>query len=273
MSFLLKVKKSYVRYFDGEESLSKGFGGIALLIGLPFAILSQIGDNFNPSAERTAGIGDQQYARLSADVDDFAKRRQMLERAVQDVENMTQLSVVSPEDKDLQQRMKDMQAFERGLRVKLDGDVNAFRTRLLQSKGISEVDAINLVNGVQNRAFYTLWPKDTYVIERMSFLDECQPKADIVMSQTSNKKPYDELVRECQIAETDRQNENRTAISILTGWSAAVSLMVGFNLLGRRFRRQIPEDEARLQFQAQGIEPPQKINQNILVTKAPPRER
>lgn len=271
MSVYLGFKKRFVSYFDGQERFSKFVGGVAMLIGLPIAVFSQIGDVPDPSTVRTVGIGDQQFARLSADVDDFTKRRQVLERAVLDVENMTQLAVVSPEDTDLQQRLRDKKAFERGFRVKLDGDVNAFRTRLSQSKGISEVDAIKLVEGVQNRAYYTLWPNDAYVIERMSYLDECQPTADLKMSQTANIKPYDEHVRECQIGKIDSNIGFYSFLSAAAGGSAAVSLMFGFNALGRRYRREIPEDEINLELQAKGIEPPEQINQKILVTKAPPK--
>lgn len=244
MSLMLSFKKAYTKVFSGEEGVKKFLAAAGTVLAVPIGASIQFGVP-DHSADRTAR-GDQQYVKLAADIDAIAMKTNRLHQAAADVKDLTQVLVLDPENTELKEKLKRQQAFQTSYRQAMDAEVTAFRNRLLLAEGISEKDALQLVEIAQKKTNYSLFPGDISFRNRVRYLDECQGEASHKALQPGVEKSQPELVMQCQI-DKFRETVDNVITSSIVGAPATAAALTFMSLLGGRFRRQIPRDEQRAQ--------------------------
>lgn len=243
-SLSLAFKKQYVRVFDGKGSWKKRIAGAALIFGTPFIIPEAGVDTL--SAERTPDLGDRQVQALQADIGRMGADAEKIRAEYHAAYTLSQLQLTEPKNAALAQRAKEAQEnYSRG-RARLNSDVQDFRDRLTLSQGISEVDAVSLVQKAADATGYNLYPKREGSWQmQMRYLDECQGE-EIKTGLAQQGGPQAKQVSVCQ--------DKKLSTDYSWGFAFGIAGMLGMGLsltflsaLGDTTRNRLPEHEKRLQ--------------------------
>lgn len=266
MSLMLAFKKAYTKVFNGKETGLKAFAAVATAITVPVgsAIMFSFGGDY--SEQRTPVLGDKQYQQLLSEIDPLAEKSKKLDWAVQEL-------LFNPTNAQLKEKLEAQQQYQVDFRMELNREMEDFKTRLLLSEGISEKDAIVLVDMVESKTDYTLSPNDRDFRQRMQYLDECQGQARAeALQKGSTFSEQGKMVTECQLAKMDRKEIGAGFFLGFLGIPASAVFLAGMSSLGAAFRRQIPNDEQRLREQARSKEKnegPKPVTTTMKVTYTP----